>query len=66
MYLVNDAGGDTRFVAWGQMTGSQFDLVSSDGKSRLKGRLRNGVLDAEWIDEREGGRFQGTLSAERR
>ena len=65
MTLVNDAGGDIGFSAFGQMADSRFDFVSADGKRRLTGRVRNGVLVAEWIDQRDGDSFRGTLVAER-
>ncbi len=65
MYLANDVGGAVGFSALGQIVDSQFDLVSADGENRLTGRLQNGMLIAEWIDQRDSGRFQGTLIAER-
>ncbi len=65
MHLVNDVGGSVLFRAWGQTRDSDFDLVSHDGDKRMKGRLRNGVLVAEWTDRRDGARFHGTIAAER-
>lgn len=65
--LYNSLGGSTAFFASGRLlAGERFDLSDSSG-SRLIGSVRDGLLTADWTDQREnGGAFVGRLRADRR
>lgn len=65
--LYNASGGSTAFFATGRLiAGERFDLSDSSG-SRLTGSVRDGLLTADWTDQRENGAaFVGRLRADRR
>jgi hypothetical protein len=66
LYLTNERGGTTSFYASGPLNGDAFTLKERKG-STLVGTLRNGVLRAQWRDQRDGGAaFVGTLRADRK
>ena len=66
LVLHNAGGGSTGFTAKGRLRDDAFDL-SDDSGSRLHGTVRNGVIRADWVDQRKNNvAFKGSLVAERK
>ncbi len=64
LYLSNDAGGSVSAVGEAPLVGTRFE-ITTDNDVYLAGTIANGKLTASWVDERDWGRYKGTLTGRR-
>ena len=64
LYLSNEAGGSVSAVGEAPLVGTRFE-ITTDNDVYLAGTLVGGKLTASWVDERDWGKYKGTLTGRR-
>jgi hypothetical protein len=64
LFLTNDMGGTASATMAGPVRDSEFDLEREG--TRLHGWVDHGAFQVEWVDRREWGRYEGSLTGRRK